>query len=102
MADLQVSVYVGPLSSGKPVNVYGSYANALAFASTGLSTIYAVTPLTGAKGSAISQTAKTAGLTPDQSNCVHFYAAENAEYFLMSADAYWGLPRRIVSASIIS
>lgn len=40
---------------GRVVNVYGSYANALAFAETGLSTVKAVDRLTNAAGDAITQ-----------------------------------------------
>lgn len=85
---------------GKVFNVYNTYANALAHGATGLATIYAVAPLTGAKGAAISQTAKTAGVTADNNGLVQFYAADGSysELFLMSQTGRQGTPRRIVVA----
>lgn len=50
---------------GKIVNIYSSYAYALAHGATGLSTVKSVAPLTGVIGAAIPQTAKTAGPTVD-------------------------------------
>ena len=49
--------------SGKIVNIYDSYANAVAHGATGLQTVKDVNELTGVVGSAIPQTAKTAGPT---------------------------------------
>jgi hypothetical protein len=100
MAKVLVQVFVGPnkFMEGKTVNVYDTYANALAHAATGLSTIAAMAPLTGAEGSAVSQTAKTAGLTADQNGMVHFYIEASSVCYLMSA-GLWGPPRKVVAHS---
>jgi hypothetical protein len=91
-------VYVGECKfmEGKSVNVYSSYANALAHAATGLSTIAAMAPLDGTEGDAISQVAKTTGLTADQNGMVHFFVNAGT-YYLMSA-GLWGPPRKIIVA----
>jgi hypothetical protein len=85
---------------GKIVNVYDTYANALAHAATGLATINAVTVLTGAKGASISQAAKTVGVTIDNNGLCQFYAADGSysELFLMSVCGRQAGPRRVVIA----
>lgn len=84
---------------GKVFNVYDTYAHALAHAATGLASINAVTVLTGAKGAAISQVAKTTGVTVDNNGLVQFYAdSALVEVFLMSQTGRQGTPRRIVVA----
>jgi hypothetical protein len=81
---------------GKSVNVYDTYANALAHAATGLSTIYEMAPLTGLQSTEITQVAKTTGLTADQNGMVHFFV-EAGTYYLMSA-GLWGPPRKVIIA----
>jgi hypothetical protein len=100
MASVLVQVFVGPnkFMEGKTVNVYDSYANALAHAATGLSTIQAMLPLTGAEGDAVSQTAKTAGLVADQNGMIHFFIEASTVCYLMSA-GMWGPPRKVVAHS---
>jgi len=85
---------------GKIVNVYDTYAHALNHATTGLASINDVTVLTGAKGSAISQVAKTTGVTIDNNGLCQFYAdsAANTEVFLMSTCGRQAGPRRVVVA----
>lgn len=94
-----MQVYVGKARhmSGKTVNVYDSYANALSHGATGLSTIYEVDKSDGSQGDAITQVAKTTGLTVDESGMIHFHVDDGAAVFLMSNDQ-WGPPRRIVPA----
>lgn len=100
MAKVLVQVFVGPhkFMEGKTINVYSNYANALSHGATGLSTIAAMAPLDGTEGAAISQTAKTAGLTADQNGMVHFYIEASSVCYLMSA-GLWGPPRKVVAHS---
>lgn len=84
--------------SGKIVNVYNSYANALAHGATGLSTVYAVDPLTGAVGAAITQTAKTAGPTIDNAGNLLFAIDDGttgAVYWLNCVAGRFGGPMKL-------
>lgn len=86
-------------ATGKIVNVYDSYANALAHGATGLATVKAVDPLTGAIGNAISQTAKTAGPTVDANNKLLIAlsdATNGAVYWLNSVAGRMGGPLKVV------
>jgi len=100
MANVLVQVFVGPdkFMEGKTINVYSSYAYALAHAATGLSTILEMAPLTGAESTAITQVAKTTGLVADQNGMIHFYVLADATVYLMSA-GLWGPPRKVVAPS---
>ena len=102
MADKQFSVMIGDKRNheGKCINVYDTYANALAHAATGLVAIKDVTRLTGAAGSAVTQTAKTAGLAVDQYGMIHFYVDDsNPSVFLMS-NGHFGPPRKVYVAGV--
>lgn len=97
MADAIVSVYVGKdrAHEGEVVNVYGSYANALAHAATGLSTIKTLDKLDGT-GDALTQEAKVTGVAVDQFGYVNFVTdtAETAVYLI--AKGHWGCPVKAV------
>jgi hypothetical protein len=84
MANKAVVKFVGKHfhNSGKCVNVYDTYAHALAHASTGLSTILALDKTTGGAGSAISQVAKTTGAPVDENGYVCFVVDNGANVFL--------------------
>jgi hypothetical protein len=106
MADKLITVNVndyeadGASTIGSVVNVYDTYANALAHTATGLSTINVMTVLTGAAGAAISQVAKTTGVTVDNNGQVKFYADDNGssqEYFLMSVNGRSGGPQKVIA-----
>jgi hypothetical protein len=83
---------------GKIVNVYNTYANALTHGEDGLCTIYAATVLTGAQGAAITQVAKTTGVTIDNNGLIRFYVddAEYTEVFLISVAGRQSGPIRVV------
>lgn len=119
MAQVLVCVQVNPKlhTEGKIVNVYDTYAHALAGGATGLVAINAVAPLTGAAGSAISQAAGSVGLTIDINGRIDFYVdaavgTANAVFLTSSQSpannatviaaagppnlsSNWGAPRRI-------
>jgi len=100
MADVLIQKYVGDPRhhSGKIVNVYGSYANALSHGSTGLTSgVKDVDRTDGTAGDTISQVAKTTGIEIDQFGMIHFFVDDASAVFLMS-DGHWGPPRRIVPA----
>lgn len=85
------------------INVYDTYANALAHDAAGLSTVKDIDRLTGLVGSVITQTAKTAGPKVDVHGKLVIFlsdgggaAGTNQEYFLMSDSGKFGGPRRIV------
>ena len=91
MADVLVTLGVRDMEAegdsiiGRVLNVYDTYANALSYGATGLSTIYDVDVLTGLKGSAITQVAKTTGVTVDNNGIAKFFAANGGgsqEYFI--------------------
>lgn len=95
MADTLVMVNVGSgigaeRLNGKVVNVYDSFAEAYAHGAAGLSTIYGATVNADtpsiAKGSAITQVAKTTGVTVGMDGWIKFYAAEATNYFLAIDD----------------
>ena len=81
---------------GKVVNVYDSYANALAHSATGLVTVKSVNRLTGAIGTAITQTAKTAGPQIDLNGALVF-ACDDAlgHVWLACAAGRFGGPMRV-------
>lgn len=83
MGDVQHSLHIGmgPKASGLHLNIYDTYAHALAHAATGLSTIYAVSKLDGTKGDAISQVAKSTGVPVDENGWAHFFIASGSTYF---------------------
>ena len=89
MADRVLKMHLNHIEagdvSGKVVNVYDTYANALGYGATGLiSTLKAVAPLTGLPtGSAITQVAKTTGVTTDIGGNLLF-SVDDASY------EYWG------------
>lgn len=81
---------------GKVVNVYDSYANALAHGATGLVTVNEVNRLTGAVGDAITQTAKTAGPEVDLNGMLVFAADEVLGHvWLNCAAGRFGGPLRV-------
>jgi hypothetical protein len=103
MAKVHVNEYIGDElhCSGKTVNIYDTYANALAHASTGLvgaSGLFIMAPLTGAEGAGITQVAKTHGLVVDENGMIHFVidsAVVTAGFvYAMITDQY-GPPRKI-------
>jgi len=83
---------------GKIVNVYNTYANALTHGEDGLCTIYTMTVLTGAIGDAITQVAKTTGVTIDNNGKASFYVddGEYTEVFLITTGGRQSGPQRIV------
>jgi hypothetical protein len=97
MADVQVAVMVGDKRnhSGKTVNVYTSYANALLHGATGLATIKDINKLTGAAGSAITQVAKTTGFEVDQFGMIHGFIDDGTNPVFLMSDDHWGPPRRL-------
>ena len=98
MATAAANIFVGKdlHEAGKEVNVYDTYAHALSFGATGLATIYDITKSTGAQGSAVSQTAKTAGLTVDVNGFVHFYVEAGTVYLMANADQR--VPQKVIVA----
>ena len=105
MAEKQFSVMIGDKREheGKTINVYDTYANALLHASGGLvATVINVNKLTGASAAAgaITQVAKTTGLTVDQFGMLHFYVDDgNTAVWLMS-DGHWGPPRKVYVSGV--
>lgn len=90
----------GASAVGKTFNVYGTYANALAHGSTGLSTINALDVLTGSSGSSITQVAKTTGVDVDNNGKVNFFADDGGssqEYYLMSVGGRQGVPTKVIA-----
>lgn len=83
---------------GNVVNVYNTYANALTHGEDGLVTIYDFTTLTGAIGDAITQVAKTTGVTVDNNGLASFYVddGEYSEVFLISEMGRDSTPQRVV------
>ena len=82
--------------TGKIVNVYDTYAHAVAHGSTGLQTVKAVDPTDGSVGSAISQTAKTAGPEVDINGRLNIALDDGtASYYLMSNAGRFGGPMRV-------
>lgn len=96
MADVIMSVYVGKElhTSGKPVNVYDTYAHALAHAATGLATVLTLNPLDGT-GAALTQVAKTTGLNVDENGMIHFLCADTLKKVFLIAVGQFGPPRRV-------
>ena len=89
----------GSSAIGKVVNVYDTYAHALAFAATGLTTVKTVNRLTGAVGAAISQTAKTAGPTVDNNGMLIIALDDKSDervYWLNSTAGRFGGPLKVV------
>jgi hypothetical protein len=85
---------------GDVVNVYDTYANALAHGATGLATIKELTVLTGAVGSTITQVAKTTGVPVDNNGQVKFFADDGGSstpYWIISENGRAGGPQRVVS-----
>lgn len=85
--------------TGKIVNIYDTYAHALAHGATGLVTVKAVDPLTGVVGSAIPQTAKTAGPTIDNKGKLLIAldnAAVGAVYWAACVAGRMGGPMKIL------
>ena len=77
-------------SWGKIVNVYTSYANAVAHADTGLATIYEINGITGAVGDAIVQKGKNStstqvGLTINENGRIQFACASGKYYLAVYA-----------------
>ena len=96
------TVYVGKelAMGGHIVNIYGSYANALAHSSTGLNTrAFNIDRLTGlASGDAVSQVAKVTGFEIDQDGFIQVLIDDrDAAVYLMSNGSF-GPPRRIANA----
>ena len=84
--------------TGKIVNVYDSYAHALAHGATGLVTVKAVNALTGAIGSSITQTAKTAGPAVDSNGRLNIGLSDGGSskiYFLNSTAGLFGGPLKV-------
>ncbi len=97
MANSIVSVYVGRErhNEGEVVNVYDSYAEALAHAATGLSTILGMNPLNGTSSGAIVQAAKVTGLTVDQFGRVNFLTDSAQAAVYLMAKGCWGAPLKV-------
>ena len=88
---------------GRIINVYDTYAHALAHAATGLVTdCRAFNRLTYQVQGLIAQTAKTAGPTVDIHGVLAIAVDTNAhtEIYLMSNAGRWGGPRRIALADV--
>jgi len=88
---------------GRIINVYDTYAHALAHAATGLVTdCRAFNRLTYQVQGLIAQTAKTAGPTVDIHGVLANAVDTNAhtEIYLMSNAGRWGGPRRIALADV--
>ena len=86
--------------TGKIVNVYDTYAHALAHGATGLMTVKAVNILTGAIGAEIPQTAKTAGPAIDLKGGLVFGVSNGADIYLMSNAGLWGGPLKITRQAL--
>jgi cobalamin biosynthesis protein CobT len=83
---------------GKIINVYDSYAHALAHGSAGLETVKDVDRLTGDVGDTITQTAKTAGPTVDVNGKLVIALEDGSDemsYWLKCDAGRWGAPRKI-------
>ena len=76
--------------AGKTVNVYSAWANAYAQDSTNLTTIYDITITAStpaiAAGSAISQAAKTTGVTVRADGTIWFYVEASTVMYLAMDD----------------
>lgn len=83
--------------SGKPYNVYDTYAHALAQGATGLSTIYDLDHILGTQGTQISQVAKSVGVLPDQNGRLNFYCSNSADIYLKTEGL--GIPIRVASTA---
>jgi hypothetical protein len=98
MATKLVQTYVGERlhQEGRVINVYDTYANAIAHAATGLVTgCYTVDKLDSTDEDAVTQAAKVTGFEVDQNGMVHMkIPTTTTECFLMS-DGQFGPPRRI-------
>ena len=81
---------------GKIVNVYDSYANALAHGATGLSAVSEVEALTGATGDAITQVAKTTGVEINRVGSINMALEEGTAFYLMCDAGNWGAPLKCV------
>ena len=97
MADVVVSIPLNFIenydSAGKVVNVYDTYAHALAHAATGLVEVKALNVLTGAAGATVAQTAKTAGPAVDSNGRLSFvYQGAEPKLWLMSTAGRFGGP----------
>lgn len=90
MADKAVNVYVGKQfhQAGQCVNVYDTYAHALAHAATGLMTISSVDKTVGTAGTAITQAAKTVGAAVDENGFCQFIVDNGAAVFLKLPGAH--------------
>ena len=88
---------------GRIINIYDTYAHALAHAATGLLTdVREFNRLTYQIQSPITQTAKTAGPTVDIHSVLAVAIDTNVhtEVYLMSNAGRWGGPRRIALADV--
>lgn len=81
---------------GKIVNVYDTYAHALAHGATGLSDVSEVDALTGAVGDAITQVAKTTGVPINRVGQINMAVEEATAFFLMCEAGNWGAPLKCV------
>lgn len=97
MAAKQISMQVGDeiFEQGSCVNVYDTYAHALAHGSTGLATIATVDKLTGSAGAAITQAAKTVGVPVSQDGQILFSIDDGGGDCYLMGDGIWGAPRRV-------
>lgn len=103
MADVHVNAFIGVSlhQSGKVVNIYDTYANALAHAATGLvgvTGLFETDELTGAAGDGITQEAKVTGLTVDQNGMIHFNvdtSVVTAGFVYAMCTDQFGPPRKI-------
>lgn len=97
MAAKKLSIYVGRelFAQGSCVNVYDTYAHALAHASTGLATVNSADKLTGASSTLISQAAKTVGVAVDRDGMINFYIDDAGTDCYLMADGIFGAPRRV-------
>ena len=102
MATLLQQVYVGRdfHNSGAVINLYDTYAHALARGSTGLvADCETMDPTDGTTDGVVTQVAGTTGWEVDQNGFVHLHIiTTSAEVFLM-ATGQFGPPRRIQNAA---
>ena len=97
--DMKTGEADGASVVGKVVNIYNTYTNALAHSSTGLVTVKDVNRLDGTVGSAITQTAKTAGPTVDNNGMLVVYlddGGSSQDYYLNGDLGRGRFPQKIV------
>jgi hypothetical protein len=90
---------------GRIVNVYDSYAHALAHGANGLETVKDVDLLTGTVGDTITQTAKTAGPQIDVNGNLNIALEDGSDevaYWLMCEAGRWGGPLKVVVSNAVS